>query len=304
LSSNGNLYFLESNFNSGHSIKRHYAYDDGDTVCHHFCAYAKSIDLKKIAFYPYSFFSFPINLEKEWKNIAKYYNVEIEIIDVPSIGSPAKRKSDFIITCKSNNTLYINGRWIDCPLGRLIYIKGLLDKEIENYNREAKNHTKINIPKRIYFDNELSRIEKSNGLPNIILKNIYIDQKKGIRLFKTDKLPKFNKYQNIAYEFLKLDLINRNIDGVERKFAYKYRTYLLLTPFGPYYAGTKKVVNTIPVPSLVNNGHIKDISPFVYDTHGTAKTEQPSRQEDIKCEQVTLNVGNVIYDFLRKKHIL
>ena len=108
--------------------------------------------------------------------------VKIEIIDVPSIGSPAKRKSDFIITCKSNNTLYINGRWIDCPLGRLIYIKGLLDKEIENYNREAKNHTKINIPKRIYFDNELSRIEKSNGLPNIILKNIYIDQKKGIRL--------------------------------------------------------------------------------------------------------------------------
>ena len=98
LPTNGNLYFLESNFNPGHSIERHYAYEAGDTVCHHLCAHAKGLDLEKIVFYPYNFDSFPIDLEKEWKKIAKYYDVEIEIIDSPSAGSPGKRKSNFIQT--------------------------------------------------------------------------------------------------------------------------------------------------------------------------------------------------------------
>lgn len=141
-------------------------------------------------------------------------------------------------------------------------------------------------------------------MPNIILKNIYIDRKKGIRLFKADRLPQFNKDQNIAYEFLNLDLIRRNINGVERQYAYTYRTHLLLTPSGPIYAGTTKIVNTIPVPSIIKDGNIKDISPFLFSSIGTAKNKQPSREEDFMCKQVTLSVGNVIYDFLRKKHSL
>jgi hypothetical protein len=304
LPSNGNLYFLESNFNPGHSIERHYAFENGDTVCHHLCAYAKSLDLEKIVFYPYSRGCFPINLEKEWKQIAKYYNVEIEIIDAPSEGSPAKRKSNFIIKYNSNNIIYINGRWVNCPVGRLIYLKGLLDKEIEIYNKGANNHIKINIPKRIYCDNDMPKIEKSNGLPNIILKNIHMDRTEGIRLFRADKLPQFNKYHNIAYEYLKRDLIIKNVNGRYEKYAYDYRTYLLLTPFGPIYAGAKKIVNTIPVPSKIKNGNIKYISPFVFNTIGTAKNEQPSQQEDIKCKHVTLNLGNVIHNFLREKHAL
>lgn len=303
--SNRNLYFLESNFNAGHSIERHYAFERGDTVCHHLCAYAKSLDLEKIVFYPKNGrVPFPINLEKEWKKIAKYYNVEIEIIDAPSIGSPAKRKRNFYIKNNSNNILYIIGRWVTCPVGRLIYLKGLLDKEIENYNNEVNNSTKINIPRKIYCDSDISKIEKSNGLPNIILKNIHMDRQQGIRLFKADKLPLFNKYHNIAYEYLKPDFVIRNVNGVDVKYAYDYRTYLLLTPFGPIYAGAMKIVNTIPFPSKIKNGNIKDISPFVFSAIGSAKIEKHSLQEDSKCEQVTLRVGNVIYDFLRKKHTL
>lgn len=304
--SNGNLYFLESNFNAGHSIGRHYAFENGDTVCHHLCAYAKSHDLEKIVFYPFSRQLFNITLEKEWKKRAKHYNVEIEIIDDPSIGSPAKRKRKRNIDIKynSNKTLYIIGRFVNCPLGRLIFRKGLIEKEIENYNKEANNSTKINIPRRIYCDKDISEKENSNGLPNIILKNVHVDQQQGIRLFKADKLPQFNKYHNIAYEYLKPDFITRNVNGVDGKYAYDYRTYLLITPFGPIYSGAMKIVNTIPVPTKIKKGNIKNISPFVFSAMGSAKIEKPSRQEDSKCEQVTVSVGNAIYGFLRKKHTL
>ena len=304
LPSNANLHFLESNFNAGHSIERHYAFESGDTVCHHLCAYAKSLNLEKIVFHPYSTAAFPIKLEKEWKKIAEHYNVEIEIIDEPSIGSPASRKNNFNIKYNSNNILYISGRWANCPLGRLIYSKGMLDKEIEIYNKGANNLARINIPKRICCDDDISERGKLNGLPNIILKNIYMDRSEGIRLFKAGNLPQFNKYQNIAYEYLKRDLIIKNANGAEEKYAYDYRTYLLLTPFGPIYAGAKKIVNTIPIPSKIKNGEIKDISPFAFNTIKSAKDEPPSWQEDSKCEQATLSVGNVIYDFLKKKHTL
>jgi hypothetical protein len=302
LSSNGNLYFLESNFNAAHLIGRHRAFEDGDTVCHHLCAYARDLNFEKVIFYPTNISTFSVDLEKEWKKIAKNYDVEMRIIDAPHIGSPAKRKTDFLIENTSNNTIYLNGRWINSPLGRLVYKKGLLEKEIEMHNRKTNFHSILNLPKKISSDDDLLKIEQSDELPNIILKNMYLDQRKGIRLFKADRLPQFNKYHEVAYEFLKLDLVKEAIDGVERKYAYYYRTLLLLSPSGPHYVGATKIVNTIAVPSIIERGSVKDTSPFLFSSTGTAKNEQLSYEEDIKCKQATLKAGNVICKFLRKKH--
>ena len=306
LPSNGKLYFLESNFNPGHYIERHRLFPQGDTVCIHLVKWANENGFRHIVFYPSNFDkSFDWNLEQAWQEIVSKENLRLEVIDDPLIGSPWPRRRELFMDDGSAETLYINGRFLNSPLSRLIGRKDLIESEIIRFNESVVDEKKIPIPRRINNNNEVPRIEDGARFPNIIIKNAIVDQAKGITLYKMQSLHAgVNTWPNIAYEYVIPDLILHENHNVIKEYVFIFRAYMLITPDGPVYFGARKDVSSVPVPKLLPFGPVKDKLPYVTNINLGAYSVPHSEMEDRACREAVLSIGSVVFNFLRKKHIL
>jgi hypothetical protein len=306
LPSRGKLYFLESNFNSGHYIKRHMLFPEGDTVCTHLVDWAVKNGFSKIIFFPHNFQkNFDKNLEDAWRQIAQKRGIGLEVVDDPMIGSPWSRSRRILMDCKSQGALYVNGRYLNSPLSRLIGEKGLLDQEIRRFNDSFQNDIKIPIPRVILSKEDLPPVDDETMFPNIIIKNAVLDQTKGIILYKSKQLPaEGNCWPNIAYEYVIPDLEVKEEQGVIHKYVYIFRAYLLITPDGPVYLGARKDVSSVAIPNALPFGIIKDKSPYITNIHLGADFVAHSEAEDQACKDTVLSIGMVVSNFLREKHLL
>ena len=306
LPSQGRLYFLESNFNPGHYIERHKLFPEGDTVCNHLIDWASENGFCDIVFYPSNIGEiFNRDLEQAWQKIANKKNLRLEIIDDPIVGSPWPRRKTIFMDIRTNHTLYVNGRALEGPITRLISKKGLMEKEIKSFNEGVPEGKKILIPKTIHSHAEVPKTNDASRFPNIIVKNAVLDMTLGLKLFKTENLPyNANSWPNIAYEYLVPDLVLKENHGVIEEFVYIFRAYLLITPDGPVYVGARKDVSAVPIPASLPSGPVKDMVPYITNLHLGDYSVSHNEIEDRACKDAILSIGSVIFNFIKKKHIL
>lgn len=305
LPSGGELYFIESNFTPGHYMSRHNCFPEGDTLCWHLVDYAKQCGFSKVAFYPTNFQQhFKRDLEIEWEKIASKNEIVIDIIDDDYLGSPWKRKVGTMINYKEKGCLFVVGRYVDSPVTNLVVRKGMMEKAIDVYNQKCKNNKKIPLPKIIESNAELLKLKNSKKYPNIIVKNKYVDQAKGIHIFNVKSLPDISMDQNyIVSEFRVPDTIKKVVDGKTEEFVYLFRTYLLLTPQGPIYLGARKDISGTPVPEILNEGEVPNITPYITNLNKPGDyCIGHSPEEDKACEKATLKIGRFLHAYVEKKY--
>lgn len=302
LPSNGRLYFLESNFNAGHSIERHRLFPEGDTVCVHLVNWAAKNGFRNIVFYPdNSLQSFDRNLEQAWDDIVRKNNLRLEIIDDPRIGSPWPRRNKLFMDYRSDDTLYVNGRCLESPLSRLIARKGLMEIEIKRFNENIAYDKKIPIPRFIHSNDEVPNTGDRARYPNIIIKNATLDMTQGITLYKANRLPdNANTWPNIAYEYVVPDLIVKENYGMIEEYVYNFRAYMLITPDGPVYLGAKKNVSACPIPNSLSFGAVKKKSSYIANRYVGAYSVLHNKMEDHACKDAILSIGAVVFNFLEK----
>jgi hypothetical protein len=260
----------------------------------------------KIIFFPYNFqTNFAKNLEDAWRQIAQKKGIGLEIVDDPMIGSPWPRSRRLFMDCVAHGTLYVNGRYLKSPLSRLIGEKELLDQEIRSFNNGVQNGMKISLPRIILSKEDVPLVDDETMFPNIIIKNAFLDQTKGIILYKSKELPaEGNCWPNIAYEYVIPDLEVKEEEGVIHKYVCIFRAYLLITPDGPVYLGARKDVSSVAIPNALPFGMIKDKSPYITNIHLGANFVTHSEAEDQACKDAVLSIGMVVSRFLREKHLL
>jgi hypothetical protein len=308
LPSGGELCFIESNFTPGHYMSRHNCFPDGDTLCWHLIDYAKDLNFNEVLVYPTNFQQhFKRSLEIEWKKIAYKNNISIEIIDDAYLGSPWKRRIGPMLKYDGDSSLYVIGRYIDSPLSNLVVRKGEMEEKIHVFNKNCAESEIIYLPNIIKNANDIYKNERlDKRFPNLIIKNKYIDQAKGIHLFKTDKIPeKAMDPKYIVSEYKVPDTIKNVVNGTEVEFVYLFRTYLLITPDGPIYLGARKDISGTPVPDFLGDGEIFDIAPYITNLNKSGDyCIGHSAEEDNKCEVATLKIGRFLHDYVMKKYAL
>ncbi|MCF8067288.1 MAG: hypothetical protein K9L30_01760 [Desulfobacterales bacterium] len=303
LPSDNKLYFIECNSNPGHSTSRHFLFEEGDVVCNHLVNWAVEKGYSRIVFYPSNFGpSFDKEFEDAWQEISGSKNIELKIIDDPYIGSPCNREYNRFFDYARPDTLIVNGRYLWGPFSSFIGMKGRFDEEIKIHNSKAEQNDRIPIPRKIDLDSPVSLDHLTEDFPNMIIKNIHMDQAKGISLYRADKVPEFAKSREyVVYEFVKPDLIRK--DGSIEQFVHIFRCYLLITPFGPVYLGCRKDVSGIPIKKELPFGKIEEIAPYITNICIPEDYSVPhSPDENEKCRKTSLTLGRIMYQNLIEKH--
>jgi len=307
LPSNGKLYFIESNFTPGHYIERHLLSSDGDPVCLSLMNYAEEQGLKNIIYYPTGLQRyFKADVEAAWHGMARVKDLGIEIVDDAFLGSPLSRMLGSDLDYSKDDTLYVISRYFDNPLANYIVRKGMMEKNIAAYNKQVNHEDRIFLPAILDKDSFLETVLSDDWFPNIIVKNKYIDQARGIHLFKTKTVPDIAKNDDyMLCQYVIPDTIKKDDHGVIKEYVHLFRTYLLITPDGPVYAGCRKDVSGTPLPKTLPEGEVSDIAPYITNltTAGdycVAHTEQ----EDQLCKAETLKVGKILHRFLTEKYDL
>ena len=307
LPSNGNLYFIESNFTPGHYIERHLLSTYGDPVCRCLMDYAEEQGLKSIIYYPTGLQRyFKSDVESAWLGMARDKGLRIEIVDDAFLGSPLNRMISSDLNYLDESTLYVTSRYFDNPLSNLIIRKGMIEKIIYDYNGRIDNGEIIYLPEILDKNAFFTTISADERFPNIIVKNKYIDQARGIYLFKTNSVPEIAHNEDyILCQYVIPDTIKKDVKGKARDYVHLFRTYLLITPDGPVYAGCRKDVSGTPIPETLPEGEVSDIAPYITNltTAGdycVAHTEE----EDRLCKKETLKVGKLLHQFLTEKYNL
>ena len=303
-----NLYFIESNFTPGHYIERHMLSSDGDPVCRNLINYAYEQGLKKIIYYPTGKQRyFKEEVEIAWDEMARAKGIGIEIVDDAFLGSPLHRMISSDLDYSDEYTLYVISRYFYNPLANYVGQKGMIEQIIASYNEKVNHEDRIQIPMIIDSEAVLNEsVRMVDRFPNIIVKNKYIDQAKGIHLFKTDSVPEIARNDDyIVSQYVIPDTIKKNNVGEISEYAYLFRTYLLITPDGPVYAGARKDISGTPIPVSLAEGEISDIAPYIVNitTAGdycVAHTEE----ENQRCKTETLKVGKMLHGFLKEKYDL
>jgi hypothetical protein len=303
LPSQGKLYFIEGNFNPGHYVERHNLSPSGDTVCLHLLDWAASCGYKTINFYPHNRNKpFPIDLEKVWHAMAKDRNIQINVIDDPYTRSPYPRIIGFD-RALDQCTVLVNGRYLRSPVTELIAGKGMLDDAIRKYNETAAIKNQIPLPREIHSENDLPNTDNNSALPNLIIKDIRLDQGKGIYLYKTRNLPEQAYLQwNKAFEFVPPDCYEVFVNGEPKRFVYLFRAYLLISPDGPHYMGARKDVSSVPIPDSLPFGLVHDKSMFATNLNLGAHSVPHTDLEDAACKRTIENIGNVVFRYLQHKY--
>lgn len=180
----------------------------------------------------------------------------------------------------------------------------MMEEYIAKYNEKADNTDKILLPEIFTADNLSKSLNiKNNRFPNIIVKNKNVDQAKGIRLFKTTSIPDMvDTSDNIICEYVVPDTIKKETDGELYEYVFLFRTYLLITPYGPVYCGARKDVSGTPIPDFLEDGVVCDIAPYITNlTTAGDYCIAHSSEEDEKCKEATLKIGRFLYLYVKDK---
>lgn len=307
LPSGGKLYFIEANMSPGHYIARQHLFSEGDTLCWHLIRYAQQMGLGRICFYPTAKQKhFDGKLESFWQRIAESNNILLEIVDDAYLGSPyVRRRSDQIIYDQAG-CLFVNAYYQDTALCNMISRKGRLEGLINEHNAKCGEEKRIPIP-MLYDRRESNQIKQGKDkYPNIIIKNKNIDQAKGIRLYKTETLPEVSdEGECIISEYVAPDTIEKEIDGGVRQFVYLYRTYLIISPAGAFYAGARKDISGTPLPERCERGEIRNIAPYITNlTTAGDYCVAHSVEEDRQCQKATIDIGNILFKWFARKYAI
>jgi len=308
LPSNGKLYFIESNFNPGHYIDRHLCSPNGDPLFRHMMEYAKKEGLDQLFFYPTGFQKyFNIQVEAAWQEMAQADDFRLGIIDDAFLGSPRDRRISADVDYSDDRTLYVISRYFDNPLANFVVRKGVMEANIATYNENVEAKDRIRLPGAVDHETLLAKeIGRDDRFPNIIVKNKYIDQALGIHLYKTDSIPQIaNNNDYVVSEYVVPDTIKKNEEGESREYVYLFRTYMLITPDGPVYAGTRKDVSGTAIPDHLEEGEVTDIAPYITNLTTDGDYCVPfSEEEDQLCKTETMKVGRLLHQFLKEKYDL
>lgn len=303
LASEGRLYLLEANFNPGFRASRLELYPDGDPVARGLTGYAAERGYARVVYYPYSKRAlFPAELERSWREIGASAGVAVEIRDDPYFRSPYRRSCDPLIDLTADGVAYVNGRFLESPLGALVSRKDLLDREIERYNRGRSEPDRILVPRRVRTAADLAPVDGGGRFPNLIVKDVRVDQAHGITLYRTDELPEYTadpRFQ--AYEYVRPDRVAE--DGHrpgDRVFI--YRAYLLVAPDAAVYLGARKDISAIPLCGRLGVGRIEDPRPYLTNLHLGDYSVRPGPGEDERLEETVGRIGAMFRDFLERKH--
>lgn len=304
LMSGGKVYFVEGNVNAGFYRNRSEVFPAGDPVCLGFLDYAERKGFERIRFNPADSYDylFPLEVEEFWRGSATEAGLQLQIVDDPVNGSPYPRDSGLFMDTEEENTLFVNGRYVESPLGRMIATKGLLEDVVRGFSEAAEERV-IFSPREIRDDRDLPPLSERGGFPNIIVKHKYVDQARGIHLFRVDRIPdEVKKPYYAVYEYVIPDRVQKAIEEQVREYVFVFRAYLLVTPGGPVYCGARKDISEVPVPTEVPEGRIGDPMAFIANASINAYSVEPSAQEDQRCREAILQVGDAIDDFLKRKH--
>jgi hypothetical protein len=303
LSSGGELYYIEANFNPGMGVNRLRAHPDGDPVGRRLCQYASERGFRRIVFYPSSMWYFEREMELAWREYAGALGIELEIRDDPLRRSPWRRPWEPLVDPGAENTLYVNSREIPSPLLYVIAEKGLFEPEIESHNARVSEPERIRMARRIRSEEDLVAPEPGSRFPNLIVKDPNLNMGQGHRLFKTDRIPDgVESPPYVMFEFVAPDCQIGSQRGAPGEFAFDFRAYLVVTPQGPVYVGAKANVGDVPIPDRLEPGPVLDIRPYVINGHVASTVRPVTASEDEALEAASLRVGRAIHDFLRRKH--
>jgi len=307
LPSGGELFFIEANMSPGHYVARHRCFPEGDTLCWHLIRYAQQMEFGRICFYPTARQKhFDGKLETCWQRIAESNNILLEIIDDAYLGSPYERQSNNQIIYDKAGCLFVNAHYQDTAICNMISRKGRLEALINEHNAKCGEEKRIPIP--MLYDRSVSNKVKQgeDKYPNVIIKNKYIDQAKGIRIYKTETLPDVSdEGEYIISEYVAPDTIKKEIDGGVHEFVYLYRTYLIIGPAGAVYAGARKDISGTPLPERCEKGEIRNIAPYITNlTTAGDYCVAHSIEEDGQCQKATLDIGNIIYEWFARKYAI
>lgn len=305
LPSRGRVFYVEANFNPGMGVDRLHAYGGEDPVGGRLTRYARERGFGRIVYYPSSMWYFEREMEEAWRRQAEALGLELEIRDDPLKRSPWRRPWEPRMDLDASGTLYVNSRQLASPLCYVIREKGLLEIEIERHNAGASDPETVPIPRRIQRDEDLPPLDPAARVPNLIVKDPLRDRGTGITLYKVDKIPDgVESPPHLMFEYVPPDRQNVSEKGEAGEFGLGFRCYVLLTPDGPVYLGTKVNVGDVSVPAELPMGRVEDIRPFVINGVVAATARAATEHEDETLEPVALRVGRVIHAFLRRKHDL
>lgn len=306
LSSDGRLYYLESNFNPGLDAHRLKLFREGDPLGQNLACYAAARDFSRLVYFPYSYkAAFPKRLEDDWRDSAQRFGVTLEVRDTPYAGSAYDRSTNPFMDIEADGTLYVNGRSLSGPLGTLVKQKGRLENEIQRFNNRRPAEERIALPRIIASPDEVPERRLGSRFPNLMIKKVNVDQAKGISLYKTDRLPPgAGTWPNLAVEYVQPDPVQRATEHGQAEHVFRYRAYLLIGPDEAVFLGAKKDISSTPVPAELPFGRVADIRPFIANPYLGVFTEIPSLEESAHIKATVLRVGDVILEFLNRKHDL
>lgn len=304
LFSEGRAFFVEGNVNAGFNSDRLRTFPDGDPVCLNLLRYAKTEGYVEIRFNPSNMYGylFPMELEESWRRLAHREGIHLRIDDDPVNGSPYRRPSDVLIDSDDPGILYVNGRYVEAPLGRMVARKGMME-ELVRVAAEKSSSQQVFSPREILSDSDLSRLSKGGRFPNMIVKNIYEDRARGIRLYRAERIPpEARKPYLKIFEYVVPDRVVKAVEGRPREHVAVFRAYLLVTATGPVYLGVRKDISRIPLPKMLDEGPVSEPLAFIANASLNADSVQPTPEEDFACKRAVLQVGDAVHGFLLKKH--
>jgi hypothetical protein len=305
------VFFLESNMNPGFHAERLRYFSSEDPVFRRIVEYSVEKGYKRIVFYPSKVASPQINvgslmeceLENSWRAIASKYDLVLDVIDSPMVGSPWPRTTAHHMPVDSQDTLFVNARDVPNPISGVLHTKGELEQRLQEYYLDLSTTDKMHLPRQVRAGDEVPWYDPSSPFPNIIIKDSRLDKGEGIRLFKLDQLQVSTLGEDSrAYEYVVPDRVTRIVDNLKREFVCSFRIHILLTSNGPVYLGIRKDVSSEPVPDRLTFGPVGNIRAYVSNQYLGAYSMMASPSEEEICRKSSMTVGSFLYKLFLQKH--
>jgi hypothetical protein len=203
----------------------------------------------------------------------------------------------------AEGVLYLNVRTLPHPANVLLEEKGLFEAAIERHNARLPAEERIPVPRRILSASDVPPLDADGRFPNVVLKHALLNEARDIRLFRTEGLnEEMLRPPYVAFQFVPPETEERLEGGVRRQYPIKFRTFLLITPDGPLVTDSLKAVAGAPVPDRLEPGPVRDIRPYVLNSHAGSDHFGTTPEEHERAAAAALRIGWLVHDFLRRKH--
>jgi hypothetical protein len=303
LPSDGRIYYIEANVNPGWMMQRLAFHPGEDPLLATLLDYCRREACDRLVVFPSSIASVSRELETKWREHARAAGVQLEIRDDPRVRSRYRRNCDPLMEPDAEGVLYLNVRTLPHPANVLLEEKGLFEAAIERHNARLPAEERIPVPRRILSASDVPPLDADGRFPNVVLKHALLNEARDIRLFRTEGLnEEMLRPPYVAFQFVPPETEERLEGGVRRQYPIKFRTFLLITPDGPLVTDSLKAVAGAPVPDRLEPGPVRDIRPYVLNSHAGSDHFGTTPEEHERAAAAALRIGWLVHDFLRRKH--